>query len=159
MFSSGQLLLFILGANGFVGSIIGAYFGELGAANDALGFEFPLGGSTEAGPRNRQEAAGFDGAASQFADAIGAAVNAVQSSLDFVKGTLLGGKHAQGPIAVVGIGGGIGQMLASAMLLYTRYAKPFGNVLGPGSDPGKGRYVFLTSASVKAGWKAWLAGL
>jgi hypothetical protein len=54
---------------------------------------------------------------------------------------------------------GIGQMLASAMLLYTRYAKPFGNVLGPGSDPGKGRYVFLTSASVKAGWKAWLAGL
>ena len=54
---------------------------------------------------------------------------------------------------------GIGQMLASAILLYTRYAKPFGNVLGPGSDPGKGRYVFLTSASVKAGWKAWLAGL
>jgi hypothetical protein len=51
------------------------------------------------------------------------------------------------------------QMFASAMLMYTRYAKPFGNVLAPGSDPGAGKFVFRTSVSVKAGWKAWLAGL
>jgi hypothetical protein len=50
-------------------------------------------------------------------------------------------------------------MLASAMLLYTRYAKPFGNVMAPGSQPSTGHYIFFTSASVKAGWKAWLAGL
>jgi hypothetical protein len=54
---------------------------------------------------------------------------------------------------------GINQMLASAMLLYTRYAKPFGNVMAPGSQPSTGHYIFFTSASVKAGWKAWLAGL
>jgi hypothetical protein len=54
---------------------------------------------------------------------------------------------------------GMNQMFAAAMLMYTRYAKPFGNVLGPGSDPAKGTFVFRTSASVKAGWKAWLAGL
>jgi hypothetical protein len=54
---------------------------------------------------------------------------------------------------------GMQQMFASAMLLYTRYAKPFGNILGPGSDVAAGKYVFRTSASVKAGWKAWLAGL
>jgi hypothetical protein len=54
---------------------------------------------------------------------------------------------------------GMNQMFASAMLLYTRYAKPFGNVLGPGSDPAKGTFVFRTSDSVKAGWQAWLAGL
>ena len=54
---------------------------------------------------------------------------------------------------------GMNQMFAAAMLMYTRYAKPFGNVLGPGGDPAKGRFVFRTSASVKAGWKAWLAGL
>ncbi len=54
---------------------------------------------------------------------------------------------------------GMNQMFASAMLMYTRYAKPFGNVLGPGSDPGAGRFVFRPSASVKAAWKAWLAGL
>ena len=54
---------------------------------------------------------------------------------------------------------GMKQMFASAMLLYTRYAKPFGNVLGPGSDVAAGKYVFRASASVKAGWKAWLAGL
>jgi hypothetical protein len=54
---------------------------------------------------------------------------------------------------------GMNQMFASAMLLYTRYAKPFGNVMAPGSDPAKGHYVFFTSASVKAGWKTWLAGL
>src|ERR1043166_2676121 len=110
--ASGQLLIFVFDANRFVVSIIAAYFSELSAANDALGFKFPLGGSTKAGPRNGQEAAGFDGAARQFADAIGAAADAVQSSLDLVKGTLLGGEHAQGPIAVVGISGGIGQMLA-----------------------------------------------
>ena len=50
-------------------------------------------------------------------------------------------------------------MFASVMLLYTRYAKPFGNILGPGSDVAAGKYVFRTSASVKAGWQAWLAGL
>ena len=54
---------------------------------------------------------------------------------------------------------GINQMLASAMLMYTRYAKPFGNVMAPGSKPSTGQYIFFTSASVKAGWKAWLAGL
>jgi hypothetical protein len=54
---------------------------------------------------------------------------------------------------------GMNQMFASAMLLYTRYAKPFGNVLGPGSDPAKGTFVFRASDSVKAGWQAWLAGL
>jgi len=54
---------------------------------------------------------------------------------------------------------GMQQMFASAMLLYTRYAKPFGNILGPGSDVAAGKYVFRTSASVKAGWKAWLAAL
>jgi hypothetical protein len=54
---------------------------------------------------------------------------------------------------------GMQQMFASAMLLYTRYAKPFGNVLGPGSDVAAGKYVFRVSASVKAGWQAWLAGL
>jgi hypothetical protein len=52
---------------------------------------------------------------------------------------------------------GMNQMFASAMLMYTRYAKPFGNVLGPGSDPAKGAFVFRTSGSVKAGWEAWLA--
>jgi hypothetical protein len=54
---------------------------------------------------------------------------------------------------------GMQQMFASAMLLYTRYAKPFGNILGPGSDVAAGTYVFRTSASVKAAWKAWLTGL
>jgi len=54
---------------------------------------------------------------------------------------------------------GMNQMFASAMLLYTRYAKPFGNILGPGSDVAAGKYVFRDSASVKAGWQAWLAGL
>jgi hypothetical protein len=54
---------------------------------------------------------------------------------------------------------GMNQMFAAAMLMYTRYAKPFGNVLGPGSDPAKGTFVFRTSDSVKAGWQAWLAGL
>ena len=54
---------------------------------------------------------------------------------------------------------GVNQMLAAAMLMYTRYAKPFGNVMAPGSKPGVGHYIFFTSASVKAGWKAWLAGL
>jgi hypothetical protein len=54
---------------------------------------------------------------------------------------------------------GMNQMLASAMLMYTRYAKPFGNVMAPGSQPSTGHYIFFTSASVKAGWKAWLAGL
>ncbi len=54
---------------------------------------------------------------------------------------------------------GSNQMLASAMLMYTRYAKPFGNVMAPGSKPSTGHYIFFTSASVKAGWKAWLAGL
>jgi hypothetical protein len=54
---------------------------------------------------------------------------------------------------------GVNQMLASAMLMYTRYAKPFGNVMAPGSKPSAGHYIFFTSASVKAGWKAWLAGL
>jgi hypothetical protein len=54
---------------------------------------------------------------------------------------------------------GMNQMFAAAMLLYTRYAKPFGNVLGPGSDPAKGTFVFRTSGSVKAAWQAWLARL
>jgi hypothetical protein len=54
---------------------------------------------------------------------------------------------------------GMNQMFASAMLLYTRYAKPFGNVMAPGSKPSTGHYIFFTSPSVKAAWKAWLAGL
>jgi hypothetical protein len=54
---------------------------------------------------------------------------------------------------------GMNQMFASAMLMYTRYAKPFGDVLAPGTNPASGTFTFLTSASVKAGWKAWLAGL
>ncbi len=54
---------------------------------------------------------------------------------------------------------GMNQMFASAMLMYTRYAKPFGNILGPGSDPAKGTFVFRSSGSVKAGWEAWLARL
>jgi len=53
---------------------------------------------------------------------------------------------------------GMKQMFASAVLLYTRYAKPFGNILGPGSDVAAGRFVFRSSASVKAAWQAWLAG-
>lgn len=52
---------------------------------------------------------------------------------------------------------GMNQMLASAMLLWTRYTTPFGNVLAPGGDPGKGDYVFYTPSYVTAGWKAWLA--
>src|SRR5207237_1418540 len=44
---------------------------------------------------------------------------------------------------------GINQMLASAMLMYTRYAKPFGNVMAPGSKPSTGQYIFSTSASVQ----------
>ena len=61
--------------------------------------------------------------------------------------------------AYIGAKYGMNQMFASAMLMYTRYAKPFGNVLAPGSDPGAGKFVFRSPASVKAGWKAWLAGL
>jgi hypothetical protein len=54
---------------------------------------------------------------------------------------------------------GTNQMFAAAMLMYTRYPKPFGNILGPGSDPAQGTFVFRNSASVKAGWEGWLARL
>jgi hypothetical protein len=51
---------------------------------------------------------------------------------------------------------GINQMLASAVLAWTRYSTPFGNVLASSSGS---TYTFYTSATVKAGWRAWLAGL
>jgi hypothetical protein len=49
---------------------------------------------------------------------------------------------------------GINQMFAAATLLYTRFATPFGNVLK--SHRG-GAYLFYQAATVKAGWRAWLA--
>lgn len=49
---------------------------------------------------------------------------------------------------------GMNQMLASAMLLYTRYSTPFGNVLK--SSHGNS-YTFYTQGAVETGWRAWLA--
>ena len=49
---------------------------------------------------------------------------------------------------------GMGQMLAAAMLLWTRYSTPFGNVLQSSSN---GTYTFYTASIVQAGWSAWLA--
>ena len=50
---------------------------------------------------------------------------------------------------------GMNQMLASAMLLWTRFSTPFGNVEDVAQSSG-GTYAFFTSAAVKAGWRAWL---
>jgi len=49
---------------------------------------------------------------------------------------------------------GMNQMLATAMLLWTRNATPFGNVLKSGAH---GNDVFYTASAVKAAWRAWLA--
>jgi len=50
---------------------------------------------------------------------------------------------------------GANQMLASAVLLWTRYGTPFANVEDVPASSG-GTYAFFTSATVKAGWRAWL---
>jgi hypothetical protein len=51
---------------------------------------------------------------------------------------------------------GMNQMLASAVLLYTRDPAPFGNVL---KSSGDNSYTFYPQAAVTAGWRAWLARL
>jgi hypothetical protein len=51
---------------------------------------------------------------------------------------------------------GINQMLGSAMLLWTRFNTPFGNVEDAAQSSGS-TFVFFTSATVEAGWRAWLA--
>jgi hypothetical protein len=50
---------------------------------------------------------------------------------------------------------GINQMLASAVLMWTRYTTPFGNV----EDAAKSNastYYFFKTAAVENGWRAWL---
>ena len=51
---------------------------------------------------------------------------------------------------------GMNQMLASAMLLWTRFSTPFGNVEDVAQSSGSS-YAFFTSGTVKVGWRAWLA--
>ena len=51
---------------------------------------------------------------------------------------------------------GMNQMLASAALLWTRYPMPFGNVEDTAKSSAS-TFAFFTSATVLAGWKAWLA--
>jgi hypothetical protein len=51
---------------------------------------------------------------------------------------------------------GVNQMIASAMLLYTRYPTPWGNVL---AFTRHGNFNFYTAATMKKGWRAWLARL
>lgn len=64
---------------------------------------------------------------------------------------VLAGAHS--PLDPVG-DNGMNQMLAAAMLLWTRYATPFGNVLKSGAH---GHDVFYTASAVKAAWRAWPA--
>jgi hypothetical protein len=49
---------------------------------------------------------------------------------------------------------GYNQLLASAMLMWTQYSTPFGNVLQ--SNKG-GNYYFYTQSAMEKGWRAWLA--
>lgn len=51
---------------------------------------------------------------------------------------------------------GMNQMFAAAVLLTTNNTTPFGNVLQ--SSKG-GRLVFYPPATIKSGWRAWLAGI
>jgi hypothetical protein len=51
---------------------------------------------------------------------------------------------------------GMNQMLASAMLLWTRYNTPFGNVEDVAQSSGN-TFAFYTQATVESGWRSWLA--
>jgi hypothetical protein len=57
----------------------------------------------------------------------------------------------------IGMKYGMNQMLGSAVLMYTRFPAPFGNVLKPGRA--HGNFTFYSSPAVQAGWRSWLAGL
>ena len=50
---------------------------------------------------------------------------------------------------------GINQMLASAVLMWTRYTTPFGNV-EDAAKSNAGTYYFFKTATVENGWRAWL---
>ena len=50
---------------------------------------------------------------------------------------------------------GISQMLASAVLMWTRDATPFGNVEDAAKSHAR-TYYFVKAAAVENGWQAWL---
>jgi hypothetical protein len=58
--------------------------------------------------------------------------------------------------AYIGMKYGMNQLLASAALLWTRYATPFGNVADAAKSTSS-TLTFFTQATVEAGWRAWLA--
>jgi hypothetical protein len=121
---AGHLLeIFVAGgALGFVfgGDAAGQGFarGEFGAADLAFAFQLFFGCDAEAGPRDGFEALVFDGFAGQFADAIGAAINAHQGFIDFVDGVLLGGNPAQGEVAIEAVSAGIRHVEAEGGLFF-----------------------------------------
>lgn len=53
---------------------------------------------------------------------------------------------------------GMNQMLASAVLLWTRYSTPFGNVEDVALS-NSNTYAFFTQSTIEDGWRTWLAGL
>jgi len=92
--------------------------GEFGAADLAFAFQLFFGGGAETGPGNGCESFVFDGFAGQFADAVGAALDAHQRFIDFVDGVLFGGNPAQSKVAIEAVGAGIGHVEAEGGLFF-----------------------------------------
>ena len=82
-------------------------------------FHLTLGDGGVAGPRNGQEALGLDGFAAQFAEAVGAATDAVESGVDLEEGILIGGHDAEGEVAIKFIGAGVRHVEAEGLLFLT----------------------------------------
>ena len=80
-------------------------------------FEIPLCSSGKTGPWNGQKAVGFYGFAGQFTGSIATVADSLQGLLDFIKNVLAGGKHAQSPIPIIGICGGIGHVLPKQRII------------------------------------------
>src|SRR5581483_10475764 len=99
---------------------LGAFLPELaektglGARPVAVLFDLLLGFGRIAGERNGEEPLLADGLGGNLADTVGAVMDALDRGLDFRKRLLLIRHHAEGEIAVKGVGAGISHVLAIA---------------------------------------------
>ena len=87
---------------------------EAAAAKGAIALELRLRFDGEAGPGNGVEAGFWNGFAGQFASAVSALLDALESFLDFVDGVLVCGEQTEGEIAIEIVSSRIGHVEAVA---------------------------------------------
>ena len=114
VFGSFFLHLIVLFDFHAAGVVHGAELAEAALAERTVAFELGLGFHGETGPGNRGQTGLGNLLGGQFADAVGVSLDALEGLLNFVNGVLVGGKQAEGEVAVEIVRAGIGHVQAVA---------------------------------------------